>query len=460
MKKKRPNILLLMTDQHRFDLAGFAGNPVVRTPRLDHLAQNGVVFTNAYTPSPVCVAARQCMSAGQLPKTCDCIGMNEVDLPPGHMTFARRFSQYGYATVCSGKLHIVGEDQMQGWITRIATLNDIEVHQSHIPGLVEPYVKKERVGWDWSKELRTAGPGVNLWAERDRFSVDGALQYIDMFFNGTWYDRHTPDRPLLLKLSLSVPHYPYQCDPDRFRYYINRVAPYVDERSDHPGMQFGKIDPPVTEREHRRGTAAYYGLVEQADDAFGRVLDALEQAGQDLDDWIIVFTSDHGDMLGEHGLWHKVVFYEGSVRVPLMIRAPKQFAGGLKVDENVTLCDLFATLCDLCDIPVPENLDSRSLVPLMQGEAPASWQNEAVSVITKAPNVMIKRDHLKYMYYGEDTPELLFDLERDPGERRSFIDDPGYTEQLVCFRRRLAELGFGPKADAGYVNAGYNRGPG
>jgi len=116
--KKRPNILFLMSDEHRYDVAGFAGNSVVRIPVLDELAETGAVFNNAYTPSPICVPGRQCMMSGQLPKACSCEGWR--DLKPGYMTFSRRFSQYAYNAVCAGKLHHIGTDQMQGWTRQIA----------------------------------------------------------------------------------------------------------------------------------------------------------------------------------------------------------------------------------------------------------------------------------------------------------------------------------------------------
>jgi choline-sulfatase len=112
-------------------------------------------------------------------------------------------------------------------------------------------------------------------------------------------------------------------------------------------------------------------------------------------------------------------------------------------------------LCDLCDLPVPDNLDSRSLVPLLEDEESAEWPNETVSTIGHPASVMIKQDHLKYLYYESGAPEILFDLERDPGETRSVLDDPRYAEDLARFRKRLGELGFGPDADAGYINAGY-----
>ena len=195
----------------------------------------------------------------------------------------------------------------------------------------------------------------------------------------------------------------------------------------------------VTEREIQRAVAAYYGMIETIDDNYRKVLDALQYAGQDLDDWIIVYTSDHGEMLGEHGIWEKFKFFEGSVRVPLIIRWPKGFPGGRIVRENVNLCDLFATLCDLAQIPVPQGLDSRSMAPLLKGQA-VCWDNETVSQMGRT-NVMIKRDQLKYQYYGPGMPEVLFDLERDPDEKINFIDDPEYAGALERLRVRLGELG-------------------
>ncbi len=158
-------------------------------------------------------------------------------------------------------------------------------------------------------------------------------------------------------------------------------------------------------------------------------------------------------MLGEHGIWEKTRFYEGSVRVPLIIRWPAGLDGGRVVDENVNLCDLFATLCDLADIPTPDGLDSRSLVPLLRGET-ADWNNESISQMGKQ-HLMIKQDSLKYQYYGEQVPKVLFDLERDPNEARNVADIPEYAEVMLRFRKRLAQLGHGPDADLHYKNAGY-----
>ena len=452
-----PNILFLMSDEHRPDVTGYEGNKIVRTPVLDKLATTGVTFRNAYTPSPICVPGRQCMMSGQLPKTCGCEGW--LDLEPGYLTFARHFSQHAYETVACGKLHHQGVDQMQGWTHRIGMEMQLSPH--HIPNRNETAFAQhlrpfQEYKWSDTKEVQRAGVGNAPNIVHDAYSVEGALHFITNYFNNPYYDREQPDRPLLLKVSLLQPHYPYFTDEARFNYYLNRVQPYLDQPVfDHPFLSQRQVRPGVdaSPRELRRATAAYYGMIETVDDHFGRVLTALEHAGQDPDHWIIIYTSDHGEMLGEHGIWEKQKFFEASVRVPLIIRWPVGFRGGWTVQENVNLCDLFATLCDLTGLPTPTGLDSRSLGPLLRHEA-ASWDNETISQFWTS-NIMIKRDHLKYQYYGETMPEVLFDLQRDPAETINSLNDPAYADSVAAFRTRLAQLGHGPNADPDYVNAGY-----
>jgi choline-sulfatase len=454
----RPNILFLMSDEHRADLAGYEGNPVIRTPVLDELAHTGVVFRNAYTPSPICVPARQCMMAGQLPKTCHCEGW--IDLEPGALTFARLFSQYAYATVACGKLHHIGPDQMQGWIRRIGS--EMRVSPAYIPDKqADAFAQSTRpfgdYKWSDAKEIKRAGIGRGPNVVQDAYTLQGALDYIDSHFNSPYYDREQPQQPLLLKVSTLQPHYPYTADAEKFGYYLNRVQPFLDQEVfDHLFLSEREVRVRIdaSEREVRRATAAYYAMVETIDDYYGQILSALEYVGQDLDDWIIIYTTDHGEMLGEHSIWEKQKFFEASVRVPLIIRWPKHFQGGRVVQENVNTCDLFATLCDLADIPTPPNLDSRTLVPLMEGKT-EGWNNETISQF-RDTNFMIKRDHLKYQYYGPDMPEVLFDLQRNPAETHNYIDDPQYAEEVAVFQARLAELGHGSDADPDYVNAGYD----
>lgn len=287
--------------------------------------------------------------------------------------------------------------------------------------------------------------------------MQGVTNFIDLHFNNVFYDKAPSANPLLLKVSLLQPHYPYFTDEPKFGYYLNRVQPYVEEETfDHPFLSQRQVRPGVdaSERVLRRATAAYYGMVETIDAYYGSTLEALRHVGENLDDWIIIYTSDHGEMLGEHGIWEKQKFFEASARVPLIIRAPKYFDGGRVVDENVNLCDLLATLCELAELPVPDGLDSRSLLPLLRGST-SNWNNESVSQFG-GTNLMIKQDSLKYQYYGPDMPEVLFDLSANPEESVNLMDDPNYGQALSNFRRRCAELGFGPEAARPYVNAGYS----
>lgn len=440
-----PNILFLMSDEHRADVTGYEGNQVIRTPVLDELARTGTIFRNAYTPSPICIPGRQAMMSGQFPTHCNCLRFGE-DLAPGYMTFARRLAQYAYETVACGKLHHTGTDQMQGWTQRIGA--DMRVGPQFVPGRNDDAYREHYIGamdfkWSDTKEVLRAGVGRGPVVTHDEYTLQGALHFIENYFANPYYDRAKAPQPLLLKVSFLQPHYPYFTSEEKFTYYLNRVDPYLGQQvADHPFLSQRQVRPGIdaSERELRRATAAYYGMIETIDDHYGTILRALEHVGQDLDEWIIIYTSDHGEMLGEHGIWEKQKFYEASARVPLIIRWPKRFGGGRTVQENVNLCDLFATLCELCAVPTPPDLDSRSLVPLMQGNNRA-WDNESISQFTHrgGTNVMIKRDQLKYQYYP-DLPEVLFDLAQDPTELTNVINDAPYHEAVTTFRARLAEL--------------------
>jgi choline-sulfatase len=443
MPTERPNILFLMSDEHRADVAGFAGDDVIRTPVLDELARTGAVFTNAYTPSPICIPGRQAMMAGQFPRHCGCERFGE-DLAPGYMTFARRLSQYGYRTACFGKLHHVGPDQMQGWQTR--PVGDMHLDSRYIErqdGIESPRGVPQK--WSDAKEIQRAGVGNSPYAVLDEYWTLGAEHWVRERYLNAFYDREDTTTPTLLKLSLLQPHYPYICQSEaQFGYYLNRVRPYVNETPfDHPflGQRQLRIGADVTEREVRRATAAYYAMIETLDGHYGSLMEALRHVGQDLDDWVIVYTSDHGEMLGQHGIWEKQKFFEASARVPLIIRWPRRFTPRV-VTENVNLCDLFATFCDLAGIPTPDGLDSRSLVPLLEGRSDG-WDNETVSQFG-GRNLMIKRDALKYQWYGPDMPEVLFNLATDPDETRNVISDAAYTDAVTRFRQRRDELGFAP----------------
>ncbi len=360
------------------------------------------------------------------------------------MTFPRVFSQHAYSTVACGKLHHLGTDQMQGWSARVG-LHGIHISNEHIIGKDEEAYKRysvplKDVKFTDAKEIKRAGIGKGPGKVSDDFSVDGAIEVIKRHFTDIYYDRCKRNNPILLKVSLNQPHYPYLTDEDKFEYYINRVKPYLNQTLfNHPFLSRHKVTEgtDVSTRDITRTTAAYYGMIETIDQQYARVLDALKNAGENIDDWIVLYTTDHGEMLGQHSVWEKQSFFEGSVKVPLFIRYPKLIQPGTIINENVNLCDLFATLCQMCNLPIPEGLDSRSLFGLLSGNE-QNWINETISQFYG--NLMIKQDNLKYIYYP-DMKEVLFDLETDPEENMNLINSRKYVSNLEKFRKRKKELG-------------------
>jgi choline-sulfatase len=429
------NVLILMADELRFDLPGFMGNPIARTPTLDRLAKDAVIFDNAYTPAPVCVPARQSIATGKYPLHTGCQHFTD-DLPPGSPTFARAFSESGWLTVACGKLHHRGPDQMQGWLQRIGAECAVQWPNTYGAEMREQI---GRLKWRGAEELEIAGAGISPLSLHDRLTADGAIDFLRMHFEGM-YRRTSEISPLLLMVSLQQPHFPLLADQELFEYYHDRVKPRIAEEAPwHPALGRGALScgDVVTAAQIRNATAAYYALVEQADREFGRVIAAIESHGQDLDDWLIVMLSDHGDMLGEHALWEKRKFYEGSVRVPMFIRSPRQWQAARR-RENVSTIDLFATLCDATGVSGSGDIDGRSLVPLLQ-DRPTGWVNETFSQYD-TDEFMLKRGNWKYLTFGPKAPDVLFDLASDPGESTNHMADISCAGQAAEMRERLQQF--------------------
>lgn len=417
------NILFLMADEFRHDIAGFAGNPVARTPYLDRLAENAMRFARAYTPSPVCVPARQCMATGRYPERAGCTQFLS-DIPPGSPTFARWFSDHGYYTVACGKLHHRGPDQMQGWLHRIGSETAVR--------WPEAYSERNQIGrrkWQGADDLRKAGPGVSPLGIQDDYAVQGACDFIRIHFGGM-YDLPR-ETPLLMMVSLQQPHFPLLADRDLYDYYHDRVPVFTDQpRPDLQALNVGRIgeDDGIGQEDIRRATAAYYAMVEKTDQRLGRVIRALEDAGQDLEEWIVVFASDHGDMLGQHGLWEKRKFYDGSARIPLFVRAPGLEAGVNSAPAN--LVDLFPTLCGLAGLPRPEGVDGHDLLTDPPTVTFSQYQ---------ADKFMACDGRWKYMAFPEGE-EALFDLSSDPAESINLRHSTEHATRLEEMRRKLKEF--------------------
>lgn len=420
MTMTQPNLLVILSDQHNPFYSGPYGHAVVQTPHLDRLAAEGVVFENAYTSSPICVPARMSFMTGRHVQN---IGVwdNGVPLPSDIPTWAHWVRAAGYDAVLAGKIHFRGLDQRHGFRAQLARDINAE-NRPNIP--------------DWSKPLPTpqkpraempARPGYSKEIEADDRTEAAALRYL--------HDSARRDQPWAMVAGFVAPHPPFVV-PRRYyeQYPTERVdLPTITAQqlaNQHPANQRlrawrGIPDQGVTAESARRAHAAYYGLVTYLDEKIGRLLDALEETGQ-RQNTVVVYVSDHGEMLGEHGLWHKCCFYEGSVHIPLIISWPGILPAGRRVQEVVSLVDLTATLLDLAEAPAIAPLDGGSLLSLARGEDP-TWRNDALAEFyadgSTRPWAMLRRGRYKLVYSHEEAPEL-YDLATDPQELHDLVADP------------------------------------
>jgi choline-sulfatase len=428
------NILIIQCDQLAASFLSPYGNTVVDSPNIDRLAEQSVVFESAYSNFPLCAPSRFSMLSGRLASAVGAYD-NGAEFVSSTPTFAHYLRDKGYQTCLTGKMHFVGADQLHGFEERLTT--DIYPSDFNWTG---DWTEASMEQSNNDSTFTDAGICLrNVQMEYDEEVCHRAVRKI--------YDlaRGKNSRPFMLTVSMTHPHDPYQCTRyqwDRYRHEeidmprIGRIdESQMDPYSKRLQIQYGlhKFEP--SEEQIRTARHAYYGSISYLDDQVGKILDTLRLTGLDSNT-AIVFTSDHGDMLGERGLWYKKCFYEGSVRIPFTIRVPG--IGPRRVNENVSLVDLLPTLIELATSSDPRDVlvthqDGASLVGLMNGDAP-DWDNavygESLAEGAAAANLMVKKDKLKYTVSGLD-PEQLFDLEADPDEMNNLTGDTKYSESLA-----------------------------
>lgn len=414
MPDRLPNILLVMADQMTPFMLEACGYPIARTANLTALAARSVQFTNAYTPSPICVPARSCLMTGLYTSTTGCFDNGD----PYHSfipTFAHYLTNAGYETVLTGKMHFVGADQLHGFQRRLNT----DIYPS---GFIWSYPlldpnDGEASAFDFAPQYQAQniGPGWSTELQYDEETHFRALEYL----------RHAPERPFMLTVSYTNPHPPYIV-PDRYwQLYKDDDLPlphYPDDMEarysdfDRAFLRWYGLDrKSIRNREDlvamRRGFAA---LAHYVDDKLGELLAVLEE--QDLrDNTLVIFTSDHGEMLGEKGLVQKRSLYEWSARIPMLIDVPGGRAR--QIDTPVSLIDLPATLLDLIGVEPVRALAGRSLLPALHGEAlpdipiVSEYHGEGIM----RPSFMLRQGDWKYIYCHRSPPQL-FNLASDPGE--------------------------------------------
>ena len=429
------NILFILSDQHRAQALGSRGDPLVRTPHLDKLAAEGVTFTNAYCNNPLCSPSRCSLITGQYSRD---IGIyeNQDILEPNGVTFPRVLNAAGYRTCLIGKHHFNGE-QFHGFQDR--PYGDF-FGQAHQP---DPRRKPEFGESGLGGLVDNSGPTeIPLAMTQTEICVAEAVK---------WLQIHTTvssSQPFCLCVNFDKPHFPLRPPASFFEHYegkvpvpalppgyYERAVPIVRKAID----VFGQSG-----HDEARALASYYGCIEWVDDAVGRLLAVLDYL--DLrKDTLVIYSSDHGELGGDHGAWNKSLFFEASARVPLIMAGPAVAKPGATCELPVGLIDLFPTFCEVAQRAVPEQCAGESLLPLLSPEHHATWKRDAIfseTVFYGNPDLagcMIRTGPWKYSYYLDGSEEL-YNMKEDPGEWNNLASQASLSAIATELRRRVVEF--------------------
>lgn len=429
-----PNILVIMVDQLNGTL--FPDGPAdwLHAPNLSGLAARSTRFRHSYTASPLCAPGRASFMSGLLPSRTG-VYDNAAEFASDIPTYAHHLRRAGYQTCLSGKMHFVGPDQMHGFEERLTT----DIYPADF-GWTPDYRKPgERIEWWYHNMGSVTGAGI---AE-----ISNQMEYDDeVAYHATRkiYDlaRGHDARPWCLTVSFTHPHDPYVARRKYWDLYEDcaHLLPEV------PTMEYADHDPhaqrifdandwrnySITDEQIRRARRAYFANISYLDDKIGDILEALRSTRQEA---VVVFVSDHGDMLGERGLWFKMNFYDGSARAPLMIAAPGMKPG--LVEAPVSTLDVTPTLAELAGVSLAEVapwVEGESLVALANGAARTSpVRMEYAAEASYAPLVSLRQGKWKYNRCALD-PDQLFDLETDPHELVNLAAVPAHAATLARLR--------------------------
>jgi len=450
----RPNLLWICTDQQRFDTIHALGNPHIRTPNVDRLVAEGVTFTRAYSQSPVCTPSRACFLTGRYPRTTRC-RQNGQDFPSDEPLITKALADAGYDCGLVGKLHL---SAAQGRVEPRVDDGYRIFHWSHHPNPDWPendYTKwHEAKGKKWDELYHRRGrnqvyPGVPAEYHQTTWCAEKTIEFLREQHEGPW----------LMSVNPFDPHHPF--DPPQE--YLHRMdidamplpkyrpgeldSKPTFQRVDREGA-YGGGGPStrnMTEREQRELVAAYYAMVELIDDQLGGILAALERTGQ-RENTLILFHSDHGELLGDHGIMLKGPhFYDCSVRVPLILSWPGHFPAGLRSEALVELTDLVPTLLDAVGMETPERVQGKSLFPICTEAADPSrhrdhvyceYYNAMPGHNHSAHGTMLREERYKVVvYHGRDEGEL-YDLQTDPDEFDNLWGRPECAELRMDMLKR------------------------
>ena len=442
------NILIVMADQLTALALGCYGNPAVKSPNIDKLAEEGVQFDYAYSSSPLCTPARYAFMTGQNISRCG--GYDNAAYMPSTMpTFAHYLRLMGYRTCLAGKMHFVGSDQLHGFEERLTT----DVYPADFGWMPDWTNPQERIDLWYHNMSSVVQAGVAAITNQLAYDDEVGAKSIQAIYD---HARSEDDRPLCLVSSFIHPHDPYACRQKYWDLYENVDIPLptvprpAAADNDAHNLRLEKVIDldavDLNEQDILNARRAYYANVSYVDDWVGKIRETLSECGM-ADNTTILLTADHGDMLGEFGLWYKMSFREWSCRIPLIIHNPQKFISN-RVSNPVAQVDVLPTLNslahELTGTETPEEidpLDGRSLLPLCHGDTaddPDSCVSEYLAEGACAPMLMIRRGKYKYINCETD-PDQLFDLSEDPNELCNLANDSATEVQqavLAEFREQ------------------------
>ena len=452
---RKPNILLLMCDQFRADCLGAAGNKAIRTPNFDRIAREGALFKHAYSSMPSCTPARATLLTGLGAWRHGMLGYGAVAAEyPNEMP--RMLRQAGYYTQGIGKMHWHPQRAAHGFHKTVLD----ESGRAESKGFVSDYRQWFKaqapdqnpdatgVGWNDYRSKPYALPErlhPTVW------TGDRAVEFLGKYGSGG--DGEKPGEPFFLKVSFARPHSPYDPPQRFFDMYADADLPKAvigewAKRNEMSGQKLGASTPrgDLGAEQVRSSRQGYYGAVTFLDEQIGRIMGVLEKRGM-LDNTLILYTSDHGDMLGDHNLWRKTYAYEGSARVPMLIRWPKGVADakrGQVLGQPVELRDVLPTLLDAAGAEFdPSRFDGRSMLELIRGKA-EDWRKfidleHSTCYWPENQWCALTDGHIKYIYGAVDGSEQLFNLDTDPGETCDLAGEAKHAGKLAEWRGRLVE---------------------
>lgn len=410
-------------------------HPFVKTPNMQRIADRGVTLDAAYCNSPTCVASRAAFMTGNYPSR---VGVYDLStsLSSNEPTWAHVLNAAGYETVLNGKMHFVGADQYHGFQRRLVE----DVHGDGSKAGVPNWDAMPKRGTKSAERriINAGKPGRNDRHEYDYNVRDAAVKYIQQYAAGE------QDKPFALCTSFIAPHFPLVVEEKYFNMYYPDLAdlPMHPEPIDHPmyhrfRYHFG-LDQQFDEEVVRRCRAAYFGLITFVDELIGSVLDALEVAGL-ADDTFIVMTADHGEMLGERGLWWKSAMLEHSARVPFIASYPGVLPEGERRSGAASLVDVAPTLAEVAGADQPESFVGDSLLSML-ADANAPWKDTALveylAHAAQRPQAMWRRGDYKLIYSHHEAPQL-YNVAEDPYELHDLAADPAYVPITRAMQEEL-----------------------